>query len=265
MNLTDILESSEHVKPFRMLLYGVAGIGKSTFAAAAPDPLFVQTEDGLVEMNVMKTKLCTSFRQFLEYLALARQAKDAAKIKSIVVDSLDWMEELMTQEVLRSPEAINKGYKKLSDWPYGAGGQLLRVKALEVLNALKELYYTGLNIILIAHTKPEKIVNPDGTDYDQHSPRLNKNVNPIFKEWVDIIGFCNFDFVVKETKGEFNRTVTKAVETKNGVRSIMLTGSPSVVAKCRYRNLPDKMPLNGKMFFDNLLNKQQTQGEQPNV
>jgi hypothetical protein len=34
-------------RPPRLLTYGVAGVGKTSFAAAAPDSVFLQTEDGL--------------------------------------------------------------------------------------------------------------------------------------------------------------------------------------------------------------------------
>jgi len=43
-------------KPPIMTVYGVHGIGKTTFAAQAPSPVFVQTEDGL------GTLACPHFR-----------------------------------------------------------------------------------------------------------------------------------------------------------------------------------------------------------
>ena len=264
MNLQDMLEQQDVERPFRMLLYGVAGIGKSTFAAHAPAPIFIQTEDGLIDIDAPRTKLCRSFAQFMSYLNAMREARD--QFKTIVVDSLDWLEELMTIDVLQCPEAVQKKYTKLSDFPYGRGGMELKPRAVAVLNALKCLYYDGFNILLIAHTKPEKVVNPDGTDYDQHSPRLNKNINPLFKEWADIIAFANFDFTIQERTDGMTHTV-KAVATKDGrtqtaLRTITLTGSPAVVAKCRYRNIPDVMPLNGKLFFDTLANRSNNDNDQ---
>ena len=40
------LVRAAHPKPPIMTVYGVHGIGKTTFAAQAPSPVFVQTEDG---------------------------------------------------------------------------------------------------------------------------------------------------------------------------------------------------------------------------
>ena len=62
--MTSVLESIQHgrqPKPPRVLLYGVEGIGKSTFGSEAPQPIFVQTEDGLDEIDCDRFPLATKF------------------------------------------------------------------------------------------------------------------------------------------------------------------------------------------------------------
>ena len=44
----------------RIMLYGVEGIGKTTFAAGAPSPIFIQTEDGLGSIDVPHFPLASS-------------------------------------------------------------------------------------------------------------------------------------------------------------------------------------------------------------
>ena len=46
------LQTSTVLRPPRVLIHGVAGIGKSTFAASADAPVFVLTEDGLGKLQV---------------------------------------------------------------------------------------------------------------------------------------------------------------------------------------------------------------------
>ena len=46
--------------PRRMLVYGTAGIGKSTFATCAPSPVVIQTEDGLNEIDCHKFPVAQS-------------------------------------------------------------------------------------------------------------------------------------------------------------------------------------------------------------
>ena len=43
--------------PQRCLITGVPGVGKSTFAAGAPDALFLQLERGVDHLDVAKTEL----------------------------------------------------------------------------------------------------------------------------------------------------------------------------------------------------------------
>ena len=50
MTLMSRVQRGRTPKPPRLLVYGTEGIGKSTFAAQAPHPIFVQTEDGLDEI-----------------------------------------------------------------------------------------------------------------------------------------------------------------------------------------------------------------------
>ena len=41
------LRQATSLTPPRMLIHGVAGVGKSTFAANADDPVVIGTEDGI--------------------------------------------------------------------------------------------------------------------------------------------------------------------------------------------------------------------------
>ena len=42
------------VRPWRGLLYGVEGVGKSTFAAATPNPVFIGAEDGTDHLDIAR-------------------------------------------------------------------------------------------------------------------------------------------------------------------------------------------------------------------
>ena len=50
MALLDNIKRGKENKPPRLFIYGQEGVGKSTVGAAAPNPIFVQTEDGLGEL-----------------------------------------------------------------------------------------------------------------------------------------------------------------------------------------------------------------------
>ena len=51
MSLISSITKGREAQPPRIMIYGSEGVGKSTFAALAPNPVFVQTEDGLSEID----------------------------------------------------------------------------------------------------------------------------------------------------------------------------------------------------------------------
>jgi hypothetical protein len=84
------VQSGRIPKPPRVLCYGVEGIGKSTIGSQAPKPIFIQTEDGLDEIDCDRFPLATSLDQVTTALAdLEREQHD---YETVVIDSLDWLE-----------------------------------------------------------------------------------------------------------------------------------------------------------------------------
>ena len=66
MNLLETITTGKAQQPPRIMIYGSEGVGKSTFAASAPKPVFVQTEDGLSEIDCAKFPLCTSYAEVVD-------------------------------------------------------------------------------------------------------------------------------------------------------------------------------------------------------
>ena len=57
------LRMTSALTPPRILIHGVAGVGKSTFAADADRPVFIMTEDGLGKLQVPHFPLATSYAE----------------------------------------------------------------------------------------------------------------------------------------------------------------------------------------------------------
>ena len=74
-------------KPPRILIHGVAGVGKTTFAAEANNPVFVQTEDGLGTIPAASFPLARTFEEVLE--SLASLYTEDHDFKTVVIDSVD--------------------------------------------------------------------------------------------------------------------------------------------------------------------------------
>jgi hypothetical protein len=62
------IQSGRSTAPPRLMIYGTEGIGKSTLAARAPQPIFIQTEDGLGEIDCHKFPLATTFDEVVAAL-----------------------------------------------------------------------------------------------------------------------------------------------------------------------------------------------------
>jgi hypothetical protein len=60
MSLLEQVQRGRAPMPPRIMLYGIEGIGKSTFTSQAPARIFVPTEDGLSEINCERFPLAKS-------------------------------------------------------------------------------------------------------------------------------------------------------------------------------------------------------------
>jgi hypothetical protein len=74
------LRSSTSLSPPRLLLYGVAGVGKTKLAADAPRPVMLQTEDGLGRIEATTFGLLRSFDEIME--AFGRALFRAARLRN---------------------------------------------------------------------------------------------------------------------------------------------------------------------------------------
>jgi hypothetical protein len=161
-SLLETIQSGRQSKPPRVLLYGVEGIGKSTFGSEAPKPVFIQTEDGLDEIECNRFPLATKFDEVMATLkTLVNEKHD---FESVVIDSLDWLERLVWDKLcqqygVESIEKVDGGYAR----GYMHALSLWR----EVLDLLNVLRSRGMVVVLIAHSKVERFEDPESSPYDR--------------------------------------------------------------------------------------------------
>ena len=86
MKLLEQVMSGKTPAPRRVMLYGVQGVGKSTWAACAPKPIFLQTEDGLGEIDCDKLPLSTTYDGSMK--ALSALYTEPHSYQTVVIDSL---------------------------------------------------------------------------------------------------------------------------------------------------------------------------------
>ncbi len=234
MKLLEQIQSGPKLAPRRVMLYGTHGIGKSTFASCAPNPIFIQTEDGLGEIECDKFPLTTSFDEAMT--ALSELYAEQHPYRTVVVDSLDWLERLIWEQVCntRNVESIEDiGYAKgytfaLNHWR----------DFLEGLTALRR--DKEMTVILLAHAKIERFENPETESYDRYTPRLHKLASAVVQEWCDEVLFATYKVHTKQTEEGFNKKRAQGIGS--GERIVRTTERPAHVAKNRL-DLPDELPL----------------------
>ncbi|MDP1604854.1 MAG: AAA family ATPase, partial [Legionella sp.] len=82
--------SSTTLSAPRLLVHGVAGVGKTFFAAASNSPAFILCEDGLGVLKAPHFPLARSYGDVID--ALAALHTEDHEFKTVVVDSVDWLE-----------------------------------------------------------------------------------------------------------------------------------------------------------------------------
>lgn len=217
----------------KTLVYGPEGIGKTTFAAAFPDPLFIDTEGSTKEQDVARLPDPSSWTMIKEEVRYVIQHTDICK--TLVIDTADWAEKMAIQAVL---DEHNKN--GIEDFGYGNGYRYVFEKFGELLNLLNEVISKGINVVMTAHATLRKFEQPDEMGaYDRYSMKLidspKTSISAAVKEWADMVLFANYKtIVVTDSK-------TKKSKAQGGKRVMYTSHHSCWDAKNRY-NLPEELP-----------------------
>lgn len=232
------ISTNSAMKAPRVIVYGVEGVGKTTFAANATNPIVIQTEDGLGSLDVAHFPLVTSTDQVRE--AIGTLYNEDHQYGTVVVDSLDWLESIIWQETEKKYDA--------KDLAYGKGA----IIAAEVWRSLLDGFNTlrnekGMAIILIAHSTIKRFDSPETEPYDRYQPKLQDRSSSLVREWCDALLFANYRTIVKKSDVGFNKEVARGIST--GERLLYTSERPAFMAKNRY-SLPESIPLSWEAFVN---------------
>ena len=234
MTLMEQMQRGKVAAPRRMMLYGTPGIGKSLFAAHSPGAIFIQTEDGLGQIECDKLPLAQSLDDVIQGLSELYTAEH--DYRTVVIDTLDWLERLIWAEVCR-----RKMVESIEDIGYQKGYTFALNHWRDVLTGLDALRRDrGMAVLLVAHCKIEKFDDPANESYDRYSPRLHKLASAVITEWCDEVLFATYKVYTRQSDEGFDRKKTRAIG--DGERVIYTSERPAHVAKNRL-NLPDELPL----------------------
>lgn len=240
MNIKDLIKKGPSARPPKIMLIGVEGVGKSTAGAQMPEPVFICGESGLVGPQFEEVPNYTpeKWQDVLDFVDAL--ADDHGEYRTLVIDTLDWLEPMLFAEVVR--KANKPDIKNIEDFGYGKGYVLAQNEARQLIMRLDKANAAGLNILLLSHSQQKTVKNPLGDDYDHFESKMNAKVGGIFKEWADAVLFARFEVFTRKDglKSKGYGGNTRVVET---------THSAAWDAKNRY-GLPEQMPLDMATILD---------------
>lgn len=219
--------------PQKVVVYGPEGIGKTTFAAQFPTPVFIDTEGSTKHLDVDRTPKPTSWPLLMEQVLYF--AKNKTEYKTLVIDTADWAERLCVVNLLEKNKKTG-----IEDFGYGKGYTYLTEEFGKLLNALDEVIENGMNVVITAHAKMRKFEQPDETgSYDRWELKLQKQSAPLVKEWADMVLFANYKTVVVNVDGQGAEKGKNKVQ--GGKRIMYTTHHPCWDAKNRHE-LAEELP-----------------------
>lgn len=222
--------------PVRVLIYGAEKVGKSTFAAGSPKPIFLGAENGTERLDVerLQPSTWTEAIDWIDELAVEKH-----DYRTLVVDPINWLEPMCWAAVVGdsggSIEEFSGGFGK----GYNAAVGLWRVFVI----GLERCWRRGMNVVIVAHSQVKNFQNPEGPAYDKYELAMNVKAAGIFKQWVDAVLFCRL-----ETFTKLDKDSKKAKGYSTGARVIHTSPCAAFDAGARWK-LPEELPLSWDDFF----------------
>lgn len=236
MNFT--IQNTRKTKPMKVVLYGVEGIGKTTFVSHFPDPIFIDTEGSTGFIDAKKLPDPDNWTMLLEEIAYMAQNPQG---KTLVIDTADWAEELAKQHLM-----VKHKWQAIDQTDYGVRYVALSNEIIRLLRGLEMVKNAGMNVVLTAHAVQKKFELPDQVgSFDRYVLKLEKRDAALIKEWCDMLLFANYKTTVVAS-GSGSKKAT------GGQRVMYTTHMPAWDAKNRL-GLPDELPFEYEAIKDKFL------------
>lgn len=237
------ISSVREVKPngiYRLGVYGVTGIGKSTFAADAPAPIFIGREQDV--QQVAGVRLLPNIENGADLLeAVDVLTTEPHEFRTLVLDDLGVVNAWLTDKVLADTH-----WENLDAPGYGKGPNALH-DAWRVLIARIERLQArrGMSVIMLGHSEVRKHEDPvAATAFDRFAlSALPPKVAGFLSGWFDALLFARYDLATARDAAK------KIRATSDGSRWLYTGWTAGYEAKNRF-NLPHRIPLSWSAFVE---------------
>lgn len=249
--LPGVVSKSRWLPP-KICIYGTPGIGKSTFGAGAPNPIFIPTEAGVENLDVARFPVAETLDDLLAHLRLV--AEGDHDHGAVVIDTLNGLMELYYRAKKDIPG--DKG-RPLYDF-IGFGGHsgwsgVARNFKEDVPPLLAKCQARGMYVVLLAHAGQYTRKNPLGDDLEVAAPSVPKQVWKDIHGDMDVIGRADYVYTTRKAGLSGKAKASTDEESVDGVKVKVrqLTFDGGVEQDCKARvgyELPPTLPLSWDAF-----------------
>ena len=237
MSLLNNITRGPIVRPHFIGLYGVGGVGKSSFAAAAPKPIFIGTDDGTGTMDVARFPILETWQQAIAAIDTLENEKH--EFETAVFDTVNGLEPLLWSFLCK--ESRCNSIEEI-DGGFGKGYVRATEQWVEFFKRLKRLR-NKMNVIGLGHSLVKTVEDViEGERYDRYLLKMHQQSAATFHEAVDCMFFANFQTSFRKEKG-----AKKSKASGEGRRVMYTEERPGFLAKSRF-DLPSEMELSWDEF-----------------
>lgn len=203
LKITKLTEKPQYVK---IIVYGRTGVGKTRFAATAPDVLFIDAEAGTLSIADKPIDVVTiqDFNQLDEVFDFL--LKGDHKYKSVVIDSLTevqlkCMDNIIKSEVEKKPDR-DPDVPTQQNW----GKSFNQIRKL-----IRKFRDLPMNVIFVCEAKDNK---DEETGIIYTVPALPGQLANKIPGYMDIVGYMDLR---KDSEGNLiEKMLFRAVDRKDG-------------------------------------------------
>ena len=218
--------------PKFLAIYGVEGIGKTTWAAQAPGAFVVDVEGGSSEVDVqnrIEKKYIETFQDVLDAMIFAAEQDSC---QTVVVDSLSKVEEKLWQVTCKRKSVKGHTYNSIEDFGYKQGYIFALDEWSIFIATCEKVLAMGKNVILVGHEMTKKFDDPTMLEgYSRYEIDIHAKASKFIRRYVGALLFAKYKTLVKDGKG---------LET--GERCLYTERRPGHDGKNRFQ-LPYELPL----------------------
>ncbi len=216
--------------PLALVVYGPPGVGKTSFAAHFPRPVFIHDPQELGIQILVEYKRVPAPVDMLEVdsfdrlIGTVEEVSEREDCQTVVLDSTTGFQLLCFAhhcEEQYDGDWTKTGFLSFQQGPEGAAS----TDWPRFIDALNNCRAGGKNIVLLAHSWVKPFNNPEGPDYDRFYPAIHKTIWHVTHRWAQAVLFYNYYSEVRK-EGPKNKA-----DQDEDTRYIYTTRSPAHDAK----------------------------------